>query len=142
MAGSRKTQDTDVISHLADAGEDALRRLVAIPRRIVGGTIDGVLERLHDVATKLRAIDPLDGRVGAIERRLDSLEQPTKTTARSASTRAKPAGASKPSTAKASEPKQPQHDLERADGARGGHERELDEARGEGDTLGSPPSPA
>jgi hypothetical protein len=142
MAGTRKTQDKDVISKLADAGEDALRRLVDIPRRIVGGTMAGVRERLGDVATKLRAIDPLDGRVGAIERRLDSLEHPKKTTARTTSTRAKPPRASTPGTAKAPEPKQSQHDLERADDAREGHEREQDEARGKGDTLGSPPSPA
>ena len=99
MAGTRKTQDKDVISRLADAGEDALRRLVAVPRRIVGGTMDGVGERLHDVATRLRAIDPLDGRVGAIEKRLDSLEQPKKTTVARRPLRAKPPRASKASTA-------------------------------------------
>ena len=129
MAGTRKkTQDTDVISQLADKGEDALRRVVDLPRRIVVGTMNGVRERLHDVATKLRAIDPLDGRVGAIEKRLDSLEQP-KTTARTASTRAKPARASKASTAEALEPKPAEQDPGRPDDARAEHEREPDEAR-------------
>jgi hypothetical protein len=133
MAETRKTQDKDVISQLADAGEDALRRLVDIPRRVVGGTMDSVRERLHDVATKLRAIDPLDGRVGAIEKRLDSLEQPKKTTARRASTRAKPPRASKASTAKAPEPKPSQHDPGRPDDARAEPEREQDEAGAEGE---------
>ena len=129
MAGTRKSQDKDVISQLADIGEDALRRLVDTPRRIVIRTRHGVGERLHDVARRLRSIDPLDGRVGAIEKRLDSLEQPKKTTARTASTRAKPPRANKASTAKALEPEPDQHDPRRPDDARAEHEREPDEAR-------------
>jgi hypothetical protein len=131
MAGTRKTQDKDVISELADIGEDVLRRLVDIPRRMVIRTKDGVGERLHGVATKLRAIDPLNGRVDAIERRLDSLEQPKKTTARAASTRARPPRANKASTAKALEPEPDQHDPRRPDDTRAEHEREPDEAAAE-----------
>jgi hypothetical protein len=131
MAGTRRTQDKDAIARLADAGEDALRRLVGLPRRVVVGTMDGVGERLHDVATRLRAIDPLDGRVGAIERRLDSLEHPKKTTRRTASTRAKPPRARKASTASALEPEQAQHDPGRPDDARAEPEREQAEARTE-----------
>ena len=131
MAGTRRTQDEDAISRLADAGEDALRRLVDLPRRMVVGTMDAVGEQLHQVATKLRAIDPLDGRVGAIERRLDSLEQPKKTTGRRASTSAKRRSARKASTAFAHEPEQGQHDPGRADHTRVEHEREQGEARAE-----------
>ena len=87
MARTRKTQDEDFISQVADAGEDVLRRLVDLPRRAVVGVMDGVDERLHDVATKLRAIDPLARRVAALEERLESLEKPKKTTARRRSTR-------------------------------------------------------
>ena len=131
MAGrTKRTQDRDVISRLADAGEDALRRLVGLPRRIGVVAMDGVEERLHDVTTKLRAIDPLNGRVGEIERRLDSLEQPKKTTARTAS-RAKRPRARKASTAPALEPEQAQHDPGRPDDARAEHEREQDQARAE-----------
>jgi hypothetical protein len=128
---TRRTQDEDAISRLADAGEDALRRLVDLPRRIVVGTMDVVGEQLHQAATKLRAIDPLDGRVGAIERRLDSLELPKKTTGRRAPTGAKPRRTRKSSTASAHEPKQAQHDPGRADDARVEHEREQGEARAE-----------
>lgn len=129
MAGrTRTTQDNDVISELADRGEDALRRLVDVPRRIVIGTMDGVGERLHDVATKLRAIDPLDRRLGAIERRLDSLEQSSKE-ARTARTRAKPPRPRKASTAPLREPEQAEHDPGRPDDARAEHEPEQDEAR-------------
>ena len=132
MAGkTRTTQDKDVISELADVGEDALRRLVDVPRSIVIGTMDGLGDRFHDIATKLRAIDPLDRRLGAIERRLDSLEQSKKTSARPAPTRAKPPQASKASTAPAREPEQAEHDPGRPDDARAEHEPEQDEARAE-----------
>ena len=125
---TRRTRDNDVVSELADVGEDALRRLVDVPRRIVIATMDGVAERLHDVAMKLRAIDPLDGRLGAIERRLDSLEQ-SKKEARAAPTRAKPTPTRKASTPPAREPEQAPHDSGRPDDARAEHEREQDEAR-------------
>ena len=83
MAAPQKTKDDgDVISQLADKGEDALRQLVDRPRRMVDGAIHGLEDRLRDVATKLRAIDPLERRVAAIEKRLDALEKPAKATAR------------------------------------------------------------
>ena len=133
MAGTRKTQDKDVIAQLADAGEDALRRVVDLPRRIAARTMDGVGERLHDVAAKLRAIDPLDRRVGAIERRLDSLEQPKDTRARTAPTRAKAPRTRRVSPAAALEPEraEAQYDPGRPDDARAEHERDEDEAGAE-----------
>jgi hypothetical protein len=90
MTGTRKTQDKDVISRIVDAGEDVLRRLFSLPRRIVAGTLDGVGNRLQDAATKLSKVDPLDSRMTAVEKRLDSLEKPAGTRG-TASTRAKPA---------------------------------------------------
>jgi hypothetical protein len=132
VAATRGTQDKGVISQLSDAGEDALRRLFGLPRRIVVGALDGVAERLQDVATKLGAIDPLDGRVTAIERRLDSLEKPKKTTARTASRRAKPSRARKASTAAVLEPEQgeeqgePEHARGHRAEAQAENEREQD----------------
>src|SRR6266516_2835056 len=68
MARTRSKQDKDVISRIADSGEDALRRLVEMPRRIVVQAVDDVDERLHDLAAKVRELDPLHGRVAAIEK--------------------------------------------------------------------------
>jgi hypothetical protein len=93
MARTRRTQDKDVISRIADSGEDALRRLVELPRRIAVQAMDDVEEGLHDLAIKVREIDPLYRRVAEIERRLDALEKTKKTTARRRSTRAKPSAA-------------------------------------------------
>ncbi len=103
MARARKTQDKDVIARIADSGEDALRRLVDLPRRIVVQAVDDVDERLHELAARVRELDPLHGRVAALERRLDALE---KTQARSgrASTRAKSARPRRPAASPAPEP--------------------------------------
>jgi hypothetical protein len=82
MAATEESQDKDVIARIADKGEETLRRLVDTPRRMVGDVRGGVDARLHDLASKLRSIDPLDGRVAALERRLESLEKPAKKTTR------------------------------------------------------------
>jgi hypothetical protein len=108
MARRKETREGDIISRLADAGEDALRQLVDLPRRTVVGAIDGAERRLRDAGTKLRAVDPLYGRVVAIEKRLDSIEKPKKAPARRASRRAKPPTARRAHTTVAIEPEQDQ----------------------------------
>ena len=118
MPRTRTTQDKDVSARLADAGEDALRRLVDLPRRTVVRARDDIGERLHVVATKLRAVDPLARRVAELEKRLESLEKPKKTTARRASTHAQPSTARKVGTAAALvEPEQAEPDRDRVDDA-------------------------
>jgi hypothetical protein len=92
MARSRRTQEKDVIARLADAGEEALQRLAELP----GGksmlkTMGDVRDRLDDMAVKLRTLDPLQRRVTAIEKRLDSLEKPKAPTTRRSSTARKTA---------------------------------------------------
>ena len=78
MAATKGTQDKDVIARLADKGEETLRRIVDAPRKVAGDMRHGVDALCHDVASKLRSIDPLDGRVAELERRLESLEKPAK----------------------------------------------------------------
>ena len=55
VAPKKTTDDRDVISQLADKGEETLRHLVDRPRRMMDGAIHGFEERLHDIATRLRA---------------------------------------------------------------------------------------
>jgi hypothetical protein len=99
MPRTRRVQDKDVIARLADAGEEALQRLAELPGgKAVLETMNGVRDRLDDVATRLRALDPLERRVSAIEKRLDSLQSPRKTTARRKTTRAKTPSARRMST--------------------------------------------
>jgi hypothetical protein len=106
MARRKEAQTDDVISRLADAGEDALRALVDLPRRTAVGVIDRVEHRLGKAAARLRAIDPLYGRVVTIEKRLDSLEHPAKPRTRRTPTRAKPPTAGKAHTTEATQPEQ------------------------------------
>jgi hypothetical protein len=119
VARRKQVQEDDIISRLADAGEDALRQLVDLPRRTVVGAIDRAQRRLRDAGTRLRAVDPLYGRVVAIERRLDSIEKPKKAPARRASRRAKPSTARRTPTTVAIEPKQGQDN-----GGRGTNDRD------------------
>ena len=107
VAPKKGTDDRDVIAQLADVGENALRRIVERPRRMV----DGIEQRLRDVASRLRAIDPLDRRVAALEKRLDSLEQPKAATARRQSSAAKPSTSRTGRAAVATKPGPAEHDL-------------------------------
>ena len=80
MAAPQKTtDDRDVISQLAEKGEETFRQLVDRPRRMVDGAIHGLEDRLSDIAARLRKIDPLERRVAAIEKRVEALEKPAKT---------------------------------------------------------------
>jgi allophanate hydrolase subunit 1 len=87
---TRKTQDKDVVSRVAGAGEDVLRGLFSLPRRILAATLDGVGDVLHGAATLLGNVDPLDTRVAELEKRLESLEK-TAGTRGTTPTRTKPA---------------------------------------------------
>src|SRR6476620_8896149 len=98
MARSRKTQDKDVISRLADAGEEALQKLSDLP----GGksllkVVGDLRTRLDDTTTKLRKLDPLERRVSSLEKRLKALEGP-KTATRRATTAARKTTARKSTT--------------------------------------------
>ena len=75
---AKRIHDDDVISRVADKGEEAVRWILGTPRRMVSDMRGGVDARLHDLVGKLRAIDPLDGRVTRLERRLASLEKPAR----------------------------------------------------------------
>ena len=76
MARRPTRSDTgDAISRLADSGEDAVRNLVALPLRMLIGTLDFIETQVHKAADTLREIDPLDERVVKLEKRVDSLEK-------------------------------------------------------------------
>jgi hypothetical protein len=83
----------DLVSRLADAGEDAIHRLAKAP----GG--DNVLkalnttrDRLDELQKKVRGIDALEKRVAALEKRLDALTKKP----RAAASARKPAARKKP----------------------------------------------
>jgi hypothetical protein len=71
----RKPTEKDLLTKLADAGEEALNRIVELPggHRMVEA-VNVLRDRLDDLQTRLRALDPLERRVTELERRLATLE--------------------------------------------------------------------
>ena len=77
----RKTKDAekDLMTRLADAGEDAIQRLGDLPGgKIMVDAASGFRARLDELATRIRAIDPLEKRVTTLEKRLAALERKEK----------------------------------------------------------------
>jgi hypothetical protein len=77
MAEHAEADNGHEISRLADSGEAAIRNLVALPLRMLAGTL-GIFEAvLRTAADTLREIDPRAERIVELERRVDSLEKQT-----------------------------------------------------------------
>jgi hypothetical protein len=129
----KETDDRDAIAQLADMGEDALRRLVDRPTQMVVGTVNGIEKRLQEIGIRLRALDPLESRVAAIEKRLDSLEGRNVATAHAPSTPPKRSTTRRTRIVVATKPKQAEHDLgpNTAAGTEGEFERSEAEASDE-----------
>jgi chaperonin cofactor prefoldin len=107
MPRSRKTQDKDVITRLADKGEEALQKLGDLP----GGksllkAVGDIRTRLDDTSAKLRKLDPLERRVSSIEKRLNALEGPKKSTTKRTAKRK--SAARKPAAPKPATPAEPE----------------------------------
>jgi uncharacterized protein YceH (UPF0502 family) len=77
MAGMKR-RDKDLVTRLADAGEDALQRLSELPggQRAVGAVSD-LRARVDDLAKKVRGIDALEARITKLERELASMKKQT-----------------------------------------------------------------
>src|ERR671915_2516637 len=80
-AGARLGQK-DLVSRLADAGEDALQRIAELPGgpRAVGAFND-LRNRVDELGKKVRGIDELETRVQALEKEVAALKK-AKATAR------------------------------------------------------------
>ena len=85
-----KTADKDIVTRLADAGEEALHRIVGLPggHRVVEA-VQVLRDRLDELQDRLRSLDPLERRVAQLEQRLEALEGKRKPPARKAATKAK-----------------------------------------------------
>lgn len=99
MAENAEAKNAHAISRHADSGEKAIRNLVALPLRMLAGTL-GIFEAVfRTAADTLRDLDPADERIVELERRLDSLEQ--QTTGRRESARSTSAAGKRTPTAEA-----------------------------------------
>jgi len=70
-------RDKDLISRLADAGEEALQRLSDLPggQRAVNAVND-LRTRVDELGKKVRGIDALEARVAKLEREVAGLKKP------------------------------------------------------------------
>jgi hypothetical protein len=92
-----RPRQKNLVTRLADVGEEAINRLADVPGgdRVMGA-MTSMRERMDDMQKKLRGLDALDRRVATLERRLDKLEGKTAaSTRRVASTTAKRSTASR-----------------------------------------------
>jgi len=72
----------DILTRLADAGEDAIARLGDAPGadRMLGA-VNSMRDRTDELQKRLRGVDELEKRVAELERRLDALAPKRATTA-------------------------------------------------------------
>jgi hypothetical protein len=91
----------DILTRLADAGEDAIARLGDAPGadRMLGA-VTSMRDRTDELQKRLRGVDELEKRVADLERRLDALAPKSATTARKPAAK-KPAAKKSASASKA-----------------------------------------
>jgi hypothetical protein len=87
---AQRGQQKDLLTRLADAGEEAIARLGEVPggQRVVEVT-HALRERLDELQKRVRSLDPLEKRVAELERRLQALERKSRSTARRTTTTSK-----------------------------------------------------
>lgn len=96
----------DILTRLADAGEDAIARLSDAPGadRMLGA-VNTLRDRTDEMQRRLRGVDELEKRVAELERRLDALAPKSATTAARKPAAKKASTAKKAATAAKPEPK-------------------------------------
>jgi hypothetical protein len=75
-ATSAKLGEKDLLTRLADAGEEALQRLSDLPggQRALSAAND-LRTRVDDLAKKVRGIDALEARVAKLEKEIAALKK-------------------------------------------------------------------
>jgi hypothetical protein len=83
--------DKDLVTRLADAGEDALQRFAELPggQRALNAFND-LRAGVDDLGKKVRGIDALEARVAKLEKQLVELKRPRKSSAPRRTTTRKP----------------------------------------------------
>jgi hypothetical protein len=88
---AQRKQQKDVLTRLAESGEEALQRLAELPggTRVVEAATT-LRDRVDDLTKRIRSLDPLEKRVAELEQKLNELSKPANTrTRKPATTRAK-----------------------------------------------------
>lgn len=75
-ASKQATSQQDLLARLTDAGSEAVHRLGDLPGgKALVDTAQAFRDRLDELAARMRAIDPLEKRVTALEERVQTLEK-------------------------------------------------------------------
>ena len=70
-----KPRQKNIVERLADAGEEAIQRIGSAPGadRVLGA-MTSMRDRVDDLQRRVRGLESLEKRLGAVERRLDKIE--------------------------------------------------------------------
>jgi len=73
---TKATGDKDIVTRLADAGEDALQRIAELPggQRALNAFND-LRARVDDMGKKVRGIDALEARIAKLEKQVSELKR-------------------------------------------------------------------
>jgi hypothetical protein len=85
----------DLLTMLADRGEEAIQRLADAPGadRVLGAA-QALRDRLDEIQKRLRGIDVLEKRVDELEKRVDALSAPSTRSRSRSTTKKKTSGSS------------------------------------------------
>jgi len=87
----------DLLSRLADAGEEAIQRLAKAPGgENVVKAVNASRDRIDELQKRVRGIEGLEKRVAALEKKVDALSKPSRTKPAATPTAAKKPAARKP----------------------------------------------
>lgn len=104
--GGLKVERRDVLTKLADAGEEALSKLSESARaERLAGAFGGVRERLDELQKKVLGLDALEQRVADLERRVEASEHSRRRTPARGTAAKKPRATSARKTAGTSKPR-------------------------------------
>jgi hypothetical protein len=94
-----KPSQRNLVTRLADAGEEAIQRLGNAPGgdRLLGA-VNALRERVDEMQKNMRAIATIEKRLDSIERRLDKVEGKSTTTPSRTTARKTPSGTRKKTT--------------------------------------------
>jgi hypothetical protein len=87
---AQRKQQKDVITRLAETGEEALHKIVELPggARVVEAA-NALRDHVDELSRRVRSLDPLEKRVAELERKLNELSKPKRPPAARRSTTAR-----------------------------------------------------
>jgi uncharacterized coiled-coil DUF342 family protein len=89
----QRKKQKDVITRLAETGEEALQKIAELPGGArLAEAANALRDRADELSKRMRSLDPLERRVAELERKLEELSKPK----RAATAAKKPAARKRP----------------------------------------------